>query len=298
MSAKQQTDSNHSRQGLVLKQAREAKGIKLEAVHEVTKIPLDALRAIEEGYTIRTLTTFYYRGFLKIYARYLGVKLEDVLGDDLVEKSAEQKDQPRVQKEKDSFSSQSFFQVISPGWKNKAIKIFVGAAVLFLAVKGCNLIFHKKPVANAGAKVSLQEMRRNEKIRTQKSSLKTSAPASSEKKKVTSAVIPSPKSDQPSAVPVAKSAVNPSDKESIDLVVRAKKDCWLEVKADGATVFRSTLKKGAIETWHAAKTIELSGKDISDLELELNGKILGPLASANRKAKKVMIDHSGFSVKK
>ena len=44
--------------GQVLKQAREAKGISLVAVHEATKIPLDALKAIEEGYTIRPLTSF------------------------------------------------------------------------------------------------------------------------------------------------------------------------------------------------------------------------------------------------
>jgi len=51
--------------GLILKQARESKGIPLQTVHEVTKIPLDALKAIEEGYKIRTLSDFYYSHILK-----------------------------------------------------------------------------------------------------------------------------------------------------------------------------------------------------------------------------------------
>ena len=33
--------------GQVLKQAREQKGISLDSIHEATKIPLDALKAIE-----------------------------------------------------------------------------------------------------------------------------------------------------------------------------------------------------------------------------------------------------------
>ncbi len=59
--------------GVLLKQEREQKGIALDVVHEATKIPLDALKAIEEGYKVRTLTAFYYKSFVKIYAQYLGL---------------------------------------------------------------------------------------------------------------------------------------------------------------------------------------------------------------------------------
>ena len=53
-------DNLHEK-GSLLKKVREAKGISLEVVHEHTKIPLDALRALEEGYTIRTLSPFYQK---------------------------------------------------------------------------------------------------------------------------------------------------------------------------------------------------------------------------------------------
>ena len=46
---------NQSQKGQILKKAREAKGLGLDVVHEATKIPMDVLRAIEEGYTVRTL---------------------------------------------------------------------------------------------------------------------------------------------------------------------------------------------------------------------------------------------------
>ena len=70
--------NNQAHKGALLKQTREAKGIALETIHEVTKIPMDALRAIEEGYNVRILAPFYYKGFVKMYAQYLGLPPESV----------------------------------------------------------------------------------------------------------------------------------------------------------------------------------------------------------------------------
>ena len=37
------------------------------------KSPWMPLKAIEEGYSVRLLSPFYYRGFIKIYAEFLGL---------------------------------------------------------------------------------------------------------------------------------------------------------------------------------------------------------------------------------
>src|SRR3989344_3044844 len=75
------TDLNSSpaHKGVILKESRESRHISLETVHEGTKIPMDALRAIEEGYTVRSLSSFYYKVFIKMYAQYLGVDAREVL---------------------------------------------------------------------------------------------------------------------------------------------------------------------------------------------------------------------------
>ena len=70
-------DSNNEKAS-VLKTTREAKGLTLEIVHEATKIPMDALRAIEEGYSVRILSPFYYRGFIKIYSEFLGLDVAEM----------------------------------------------------------------------------------------------------------------------------------------------------------------------------------------------------------------------------
>src|SRR5262245_59644284 len=73
--------SNPSKSGQVLKQARESRGITLEAVQDATKIPLDALKAIEEGYTVRSLSPFYYKGFLKMYGECLQLDIPQIIED-------------------------------------------------------------------------------------------------------------------------------------------------------------------------------------------------------------------------
>src|SRR5258707_14297451 len=62
----------------ILKSSRESKGLTLEIVHEATKLPMDALNAIEEGYSVRILSPFYYRGFIKIYAEFLSLDVGEM----------------------------------------------------------------------------------------------------------------------------------------------------------------------------------------------------------------------------
>src|SRR5258707_15713730 len=73
-----QTNLKNNPNSALLKETRIAKGLTLEIVHEATKIPMDALRAIEEGYSVRILSPFYYRGFIKIYAEFLGLDVGEM----------------------------------------------------------------------------------------------------------------------------------------------------------------------------------------------------------------------------
>ena len=85
--------------------------------------------------------------------------------------------------------------------------------------------------------------------------------------------------------------------KEIILTVRAKQNSWLRVRTDGNIVFQSTLRLGAVETWTADNEIEISGKNVDQLEFELNGKMIGTLGRKDRNAKKVVITKNGLSVK-
>lgn len=293
---------NLREKGSALKKAREAQGISLETVHENTKIPLDALRALEEGYTVRTLSPFYQKGFLKIYAQYLGCDVGDVLNDfqpkevldsnskgiypSAAQKSFLYKEKNQPRKPPRNFSLPlgeariNFFKKIQAFFKSERLALagkFIGILlVMFILFKFVSAVSHKLF------------------SKDKKAATKTSAVS-----KKTAKEIPFPKSN-PSTQPstVTFDASGEENLKNVMLSIRAQKNTWLQVKVDGSTVFESILKKGVAETWIAQKEIELSGKNINQLEFEVNGKMIGSLGREDSQTKKVVITKNGLSVKK
>jgi len=84
--------------------------------------------------------------------------------------------------------------------------------------------------------------------------------------------------------------------KNVTLVVHAKRSSWLRVKVDGKIVFQATLRAGAVETWKADDSIELSGRYLNQLEYELNGKLIGTLGRKDRKAKRLIVTKDGLTV--
>jgi len=82
------------------------------------------------------------------------------------------------------------------------------------------------------------------------------------------------------------------------LGIRAKEDCWLEVKADDKTIFRSILKKGHFEYWEAKEEIEFSLGNAGGVDVEVNGKLLSPLGRRGQVIKNIKITKSGLRVPK
>lgn len=65
--------------GEILKSAREAKKITLDVVNQNTKISVDVLAALEQDDLDSFESDIYLKGFLRTYAKYLGVDATDVL---------------------------------------------------------------------------------------------------------------------------------------------------------------------------------------------------------------------------
>lgn len=306
--------------GEILKRERKAQGLSLDIVHEAIKIPMDALRAIEEGYKVRMLSPFYYKGFLKMYADYLGIDASQV-----VEDYHEEKLPKHIEREAEEFEiSQRIANLLTRKRKQQivvAIGIFL-ALFLFFKVIGFLIglgsrpsetkgnvkakavkteVVKKETVKKAASKKEIKKIvkakpvvvqKRVKKV-VQKESPKPETPIVVKKieKKVQPPPTPKPARIVPAVIPVA------TVQKEITLTVRAKQNSWLRVKADGSIVFQSTLRRGAIETWTADNEVEISGKNIDQLEFELNGKMIGTLGRKDRNAKKVVITKNGLSVK-
>ncbi len=272
--------------GVYLKQAREAKGISLQSVHEVTKIPMDALRAIEEGYTVRTLSSFYMRGFTKMYAQYLGIDIHDVVEDYQPEKI------PKPVKGDDTETfNEKFRNLISRGKSQMILRIIivVVAILLLIRIGGCV----KRFMVNRPQRIAQRE-----KIARQRADLKKAQQKEQERAAQAQAPATPAREQQPSGKEQTKKVQGiafDTASDTISLTVRAKKNTWLQVKVDGSIVFQSTFRHGSVETWKAQEKIELAGKDLHELEFELNGQLIGSLGRSRRRASKVIVTQSGLT---
>ncbi len=298
-------------QGTLLKSTREARGISLRVVHEATKIPMDVLRAIEEGYPVRTLAPFYLQGFIKMYAEYLKINVRDIhIEERKQERPAVSVPKPRVAPPPPSpietlDLEQWFAGVFTHRRKQQIAILAVAFIAFFFLFKIITFFTHNRPKPVVKAQI------KKEKPAVAKSASAASAPPEKKPQTSTSGVKASETAaaavkTSPASAPVpslqpqgafgqASAPTAQLDRE-IMLTVRAKKDSWLRVEADGVTVFQSALNRGKSETWLAHDKIGISGKNMQQLEFELNGKLIGALSRRDYKAKKILITREGLSV--
>ena len=308
---------------LTLKETRQARGISIEAVHESTKIPLDVLKAIEEGYTVRALSSpFYRKQFLKMYANFLGVELKESMFGEA----------PREEKKLVAFKkipekkveSKSVGISLTKQQKQQIVLVIGALLVVFFLGKAFGFVLHKmsqrKEVKKAVKIVKPKEVKSSPKPKSKpvaekpvvKKEIKREDVFSKEepKKEEVKLVPPmaavgeepalEPKAIEPEPRMIeAKSRLMPNAENGkpVNLTVRAKKKGWLQVKVDGVTVFQSSLQKGAIENWQADEKIELTGNNILSLQLEVNGKMIGTVGRGEGRARKLTVTKDGLSVK-
>jgi len=265
--------------GQRLKKLRLEKGLSIEDVHKRTKIHLDILKALEEDSLVGFNPT-YIKGFMKIYCKFLGVDPNDYAKTYdsprlLIKETQERKNlypASTVKLEKklppESEKPVSFIKPQSersaPGtpmdipWKAIiAVAIFVTSAIVLFNVG--------KFVAGS---VSAQSKK----------------PAAAKKK-----VIPPSKASAKAAEKALPKVKYPVTGPDIRLGMRAREDCWVDLKADGRVFLRGILRKGTFESWQAKEKIEFSLGNAGVIDIELNGKPIPALGRKSQQIKRAVI---------
>lgn len=291
-----------TRRGLLLKETREARGFSIETVHEMTKIPLDVLHAIEEGYTVRMVSAYYFKGFIKMYAKFLGLDPSLVLDEPIVVNPvASEPVSVALDPEHRKFNE----YIIRQNKKQSMITmISLGIVVVIFFIsfwawghwsKGPSRPQVLKVKKESPLKKMLAVQAADRKI------VEQSKPQPKVEKKVEKKPAPQPvvaadhETEEAEEIAVDNKKVVLGKKVSLSIKSRAAG--WLQVKVDGNMVFQSTLRAGAVESWQAQNSIELSGKNINNLEFEVNGKVLGQLGKSDRGARRVLVTKDGLTVK-
>jgi cytoskeletal protein RodZ len=271
--------------GTRLKRLRLEKGISLEEVHKKTKVHLDILKAIEED-TLINFSPVYLKGFLKIYCKFLGVDPHDYIPD---YKEPEYKAVLADKLKESSKKSVSFFQVASnaigylkPYLENLKRKNIIVALVVIIGV----ILFFKlgKTVSTKGTSA--------------KKISRTATAAKTNDKKTQTTKVSQGSSAITEVQPSQSTIAIPQDKSVtvIKLGIRAKEDCWIQLKADGRMVFQNILKKGRFESWQADQRIEFSLGNAGVVDLEVNGKLVSNLGRRGQVIKNIVITKEGLTI--
>ena len=270
--------------GEKLKKARLEKGLTLEEVHRKTKIHLNVLKAIEEG-SLVNFSPVYIKGFLKIYCKFLGIEYSDSLFD---HKQIQPSLKPAAQEKIKMPLPIDTAPIWDPALKfiRSKIKAILFIGIIFIAALG---------LFNLGKFITLKA--RHMPKRTAVSARQVSSQARQEKK--SEATRPRKLATQKPAAVLPKPQLQQKPEETvisgIRLGIRAKEDCWMQVKTDGKTIFQNILKKGRFENWQAKDKIELSLGNAGVVELEVNGKFISSLGRRGQAVKNILITKEGLT---
>ncbi|MFH1622119.1 MAG: helix-turn-helix domain-containing protein [Candidatus Omnitrophota bacterium] len=258
---------------VVLKEARQNKGISLEEAHKVTKIHPQILRSLEDGTTLG-LSHVYVKSYIKIYAKYLGINQHELDKYFL----------PSVPKEKKVN--------IGIPFKTKGIKIKNLSNLQFLSYLKLNFKRFRKPIIISIVSILVLILLLVIISKFTKKEPKDAIVL----KKVTLENKPITVKD--SAEEKVKEALATNVDDILRLTIFAKEDTWMQIKKDGEVVFKRILKKSTSETWQAKESLELWLANAGTIEIELNGKILPPLGRRGQLLKSVLITKDGLAIKK
>ncbi|MCX5697610.1 MAG: DUF4115 domain-containing protein [Candidatus Omnitrophica bacterium] len=266
--------------GARLKKIRLEKGLSLEEAHKKTKMHMRVLKALEEDNLVN-VNPVYVRGFLKIYCKFLGV--DPAVFPDYKEPVRSMRTH-HAQTENISIKIKSPARLLKADflkpYLNKRILVWALSAAVFILM----LFVLGKFIASRRSRNIIPQARYAgvsqkrpvgfEPIKP-RANYAFSAGASGQAK-----ITKEPKSE---------AAMSPG----VRLVMRARQDCYIQLKTDGHTAFHGTLKKGKSETWTAKEKIEFSLSNASAVSLELNGEPVPLLAKKKRILKNVQVTRDG-----
>jgi cytoskeletal protein RodZ len=259
-----------------IKEKRKAAGYSIEEVVKKTKLHPSVIRDIESC-NLGNITPIYIKGFIKIYASFLGIEIKDEL-EEVKEKVSSQIKKPKRKKDlgqnpiiKLSKLIAKKITKIPPRARKKIVTVAVVLVVLWLGFLGIRFSFRKV----------LAFFRNRPKAEQQ-------APEKTSEKKET---LEQTQADKPKSINIGQ-----LDQITVSLTV--KEDCYIRVISDGKIIFDSVLDKGEAETWKADKELEFKISDASAVYLEVDGEPIPKLSSIRKSIKSLIINSSGITVNK
>lgn len=267
--------------GEYLKAAREKKGKSLSEMAEKTRISLSFLEALEKDDYRAIPGDVFVSGFLRSYARELGLSQKDVMARFRQAVGEEKAEQP------EEIPLPPVLKKVS-GPKKSSRFLYTGLAVI-AALLAVYMITGQKeesptPVPKAPAV--------NEAAKETVTSPEETGPAPAGEAMREEEVAP-----EEEAETEAKPAVEPE--KGVKLKLTASEQTWFHMTVDGIRTTDAILKPGESVELKAIREILLDLGNAGGVEIEYNGKILEPLGPMGTVRRNLLFtpEKGGFTVK-
>jgi cytoskeleton protein RodZ len=266
-----------------LQREREMRGITLEEIAEATKIGTRSLRALEEQDFDKLPGGIFNKGFVRAYARYLGLDEEQAVADYLAALSEAQAAGKLTRPEPGANAATPERNVFLPEvGESEPLRLPLGpiAVVVVVAV----LLFSGWRYYKQHGLPNLRHVRAAAQQPSPPAAKKAAAVEAA--RSGTNAVQPVPDAPRPEtkAAPV---------KDGFVVRLKAKEDSWISIVVDGKPVMSAVLPKENEKSFRAQQSVVLKIGNAAGIELFYNDKLV-PTLSSDGKVKTLEFTAAGL----
>lgn len=258
------TEPSSNSPGAILKRCREYHGLSLEDASETTKIGISYLKALEEDQIREFANLTYLKGFLRIYAAYLGLNSDDM---------ARMYDKQQGAKNEASDTDVKAPGKVRPARRMASLQKLMLPTFLLLLILIIAIFFKRPPpdpIKSTQPIVSATPATMNMPVQPIRSSARAeSVPPKFAEPRTERRPEKAIAEDKPT-IP-SQPAVDNNTKGFI-LKIMVTQTGSMTVTVDGSTPQDYELTVGDVIEWKAEKTIALDVSNAGGIELELNGK--------------------------
>jgi cytoskeleton protein RodZ len=292
--------------GAQLKQEREKQKVSLDDISLTTKISTRMLRALEEEHFDQLPGGIFNKGFIRAYARCLGLDEDQAVADYLATinppgKKPEDNNQAPVlaPPSREEFRDKTEDGAGLP-WGIFAMALLVAA----LGLVAWDFYSRQSPrgtPAPATNSTNVPPVTVADHPPSPPPIESASAAVAVAKPGQPALPSPAPANNQPSQTPAAKLPVSTPVQSPppvpqagrFTVLIKAREDSWLSVSVDGEVSTHGTLTASTEKSVHATREITIKAGNVGALDFEFNGKPL-PSQGANGEVKSLTFDANGL----
>ncbi len=257
--------------GEKLRRERELRGISLDQIATATKISTRMLKAIEDEKFDLLPGGIFNKGFIRSYAKFLGIDEEQAVADYVAATGPEEpiNNLPQIADVPERPARQ-LDEEGTISWTTIVVLVLVVA----IGYGGWTYHNHRKAEKESSAATAavaaistppVETLPADQKLQTAK--VTTPKPLES-----TPAKGAPPSTVSPAALKT--DATETATKSSVDLVIRTSEESWVQAIADGKTVFSETLPAASEKHVTASRRITLTVGNAGGVEVTYNGATL------------------------